>query len=695
MENLVGMVVDNDESIGALASEIRGLCIRVKWMLEAGDVEMPDAIVPEVEYDTLIFDGYSGYMGFTLSQLEDRCQSGGYVPTEISAIVQFIKCEELPKQFTSSDSPRMFLKRGDVIFVEVGDLSGSILAQVLDELVTFSFESTGKYVSNIPVRVYTGRQICVRIYLSSSNFQYTGVRLNPCAVSDEYFFSNITFVRRIQADIVYSSLIPCRLQRDEPMGYSQSGGLTDCGLKKISHYLSNIKTGVHTFTVDTSSNGDSSELNLKYPQVIMNCLIVIGHWIRYDLKYVGNGTDDSEFAKKCGVVAYSNINGFASMPRDPITGRPQYGNMFSLENCINDWMYLWFQLVRKNNARIGEFKAEIEQLVSFNRSIQSGECDGVISDLLEYFIRGAKSYITREHAFQFFSSSFNMAIQKTTQLVYGKDISIVTIEDILTEKVGDYDMNIDSLRALIFSLDHAGDADVKLILTSLRTNSYEIKHMSCLKKNDFILIDNSVVASVDVLSFVDPFLSAYNELDGDIPWRAGVDIARRVESQFNRSFQDNIDYMTNRMRTVLVLLPDDKGAVGFSKPADPPTLRFYRDSRYFSVLSIQLTYAVHARFEPDHTNRFQTTLDFTRIKLIGCKGREISHSPVDIFDDSGAIRFCCGICHQEEFSSAWMHSGLCCHIYHEHCVPAGHDRARCPICRRPTYAQRKGAAVSL
>jgi len=684
------MVVDNDESVGALASEIRGLCIRVRWMLGTQDAVMEDVSVGhEVKYDLSTY-GYSAFMGLTLAQLRQRYQSGSCIPEEISNIVEFSILPDFPEAFTSGDSPGMLLVRGDVIFVGEESIDNFILVQVLDKFVTFSPNEGGGYISNIPVRLYKGRDVFVREHLSSKNFKHTYARWEPVA-SNEYFFSNITFARQIQNDILNSVFIAH--DRHSNTGNVAFNEPSVYGLRKISRYLSNIKTGIQTCTVSTASGGDEVEFAVSYLQVIMNCLIVIGHWIRYDLKYIYKGAEDPDFDKKCGIVAFSKIEGYVSMPSDPLSGEQQYGNMFSLENCINDWIYLWFQRIKVNPSKMIEFSDEIKNLIDFKTAIDSPDGATVLSDLLEYFIHGTEPPIHKNHAFQFLSRSLDMAINKTIGSVYGKHISYVTEDDISAERMDAHDSHFGILKGLVSSLDRVDPGTVRTIVRILSANSHEIKHMSCLKQGDIILVDDSLVASVRVLSFVDPFLSAYNELNSDNPWRRVVTDAREIEHQNDRSFRANIDYMINKMKAVLVLSPGDKTNIGFNVPVDIPNPTFDRDPRYFSVLSIQLTYTVHACFESDHTSRVQTTLDFTRIKLIGCTGREISHSFVDIFDESEAVRFRCGICHQKEFDSAWMYSGLCFHVYHERCVPDDYDRARCPICFRLTYAQRKGAAV--
>ena len=336
-----------------------------------------------------------------------------------------------------------------------------------------------------------------------------------------------------------------------------------------------------------------------------------------------------------------------------------------------------------------EFNAEIEKLKSFKE-------DPLLTALIKFAV--ADKQIDTDLATEYAKTALKRAIDKT--IGESDATQLCKIEPDRKNK-----HIINYAKALFDDAIEMNDG----IRKSLLANSIEITHMSQLRSGDFILLDTDSVVKVTKLALVDPFLSEFISIEQHLTgWRERINIARDEE-------QDDTQYLENRMKSVLCMLPDNKNGVAL-EVQQRRLPNFKRKDQFYKILAMQLTYE-------KTDGQTDSTLDFSKIRLIGyAEPPKVGTSTIGglIYTQNeqasdpraSTTKPTCEICHGNDPLNAWIYTLACGHLFHEKCGINMHlgytprrgrfryralaaNLTRCPVCKILTYIQRKGADASV
>ena len=690
------MIDNNSQDLTVLGGEIKTLCKSLRRMLRADttghETEIQhsnqgiDALVetqPEEEtcmpseIELCKLD-LTQVLGKQLSKLNRKM-----IPESLSELLDSNGMST--PCFTSSDyqpptkKTKFSISAGDLIFYRTNTSSEFIVAQALDS-TEFRGNSSTK-----GVRLAIGMLKIIRTDLRiKHNIRFTGLN-TELVMNGKTYVINSTIARTFRAEILNTTALKDNEHVvAKPMSDAQRYDL-------LKPFFCNTRTGGTIIALEHDHH--------ESIQIILNCYIILHHWIRHDLKIC---EDEAQKNDQIESIAYSIRTAPTTQP-PPLTyqaGDEIYttqpnpdANLFSIEQCINDWKCLWVGRIMRESAdkqrAITEFNAEIEKLKAFEK-------DPLLPELISFDMADRKADIPP--ATEYAKTALKRAIDKT--------IGESDATQLCTIEPNRKDIHVINYARTLFddAIEITND-----IRQTLLANSIQITHMSQLRSDDFIMLDTDSVVKVTKLTLVDPFLSEFISIDQHLTgWREKINIARNEE-------QDDTQYLESRMKSVLCMLPDNKNGVAL-EVQQRRLPNFKRKDQFYKILAMQLTYE-------KTDGQTDSTLDFSKIRLIGyAEPPKVGTSTIGglIYTQNeqasdpraSTTKPTCEICHGNDPLNAWIYTLACGHLFHEKCGINMHlgytprrgrfryralaaNLTRCPVCKILTYIQRKGADASV
>ena len=610
-------------------NEIHELCMRVRTLLGSGieeeDIRIEEEDIRIKEQDTLIDLGH--VLGKSVSFLLGVSSN---IPAELYQVLSVDM--SLPTSLGKRNRDcTWLLQAGSLALAELSLGSEPILVQTLEDCWV---DDGNEVDGGVDVATKLFRFTHVNRFTS-----FTGIVTTPVITRDTYH--------------TYSTII-LKFYREIPSGWDISDG-------RLKRYFSNMKTGSMPFLIGREE--------CHAFQIIINCLIVLHHWVRYDMRKEDDiTTSDTVALTKSGQVQFSHRRlGF-------------YVNLFSLENCINDWIYLWVIRLRTLPSLIDDFKLEALALYEIQKN-------PLLDKIIQYAITNNQQYIEKEQAQQFVQHALQIAIRHTFHdLSPDQLITSLVPRPVISRALTHLTANrVVIAAAREMYLNNTWQSNIETFMA----NSHPITHFSMLQPGDFIIVHANMLARVHRLTLVDPFLSNFTHLLRNRPFRQKINSARAMHT-------DNLSYITEKMKTLVFIDPDGaSGSLGQRTNAleDVPGLQ--RCGQFFNVMNLQLTYTMRQmHFNEIRVLQF-TTLDFTDIRLIGDSSRKLGHSqPTNLrqYTDQSPARTSpiCDICGRGGADQKWVCATSCGHLWHATC-DRGYRGPTCAVCLRHTWIQRKGA----
>ena len=605
-------------------NEIHELCMRVKTLL-GSDIEDQktgmdlDHVSGEDQDARIDLDHVLGKPVSFLLEVSNN------IPAELREVLS-VDIMSLPTSLGKRNRDNMsFLQTGSLALAELSEGSEAILVQTLEDCWVNDRKMVdgGVDVATRPFRFTRVNRFTI----------VTGIVTTPVITADTYHTS---------------STIILKFYREILDGWNLSDG-------RLKRYFSNMKTGSMPFRIGKEE--------WHAFQIIINCLIVLHHWVRYDMRKEDDiTTSDTVVLTKSLSVQYSQRKlGF-------------YVNLFSLENCINDWIYLWVTRLRRFPSLIHDFKSEMQGLYEIQQN-------PLVDKIIEYATTNNFQFIEKKQARELVQNALQTAIRNTFHgLLPDQLINSFVAQPVVSRALTHLTQN----RVVIAAAHEMFENDTwQSNIEMFLVHSHPITHLSMLQPGDYILVHANMLARVDRLTLVDPFLSNFVNLQSNLHFRKRINNARAMET-------DNLSYITEKMSTLVFIDPDGaSGSLGqrTGPLEDLPPLE--RCGQFFNVMSLQLTYTLKQR-------QF-TTLDFTEIRLVGESSRKLGHSkPSNLaqFTDQSPTRTfpICDICGRGGAGLGWLCATSCGHMWHETCHQ-GYRGNTCAVCLRHTWIQRKGAAL--
>ena len=388
-------------------------------------------------------------------------------------------------------------------------------------------ENTNRYTPKVRIAIGHNRYLTVRLKVVDDGYYakiypvwFTGIQTEPVLVIDSYKTNN-TFVRHFQKSILEVKYADKKQYRKKERSI-------------FMRHFSNSRTTIRSIPIETIVfNTSLPRLHIEMPQIILNCFIIIHHWIRHDLQLDHEKTDDC-IEIKCSEIAYANPRNFYMSEAMPRMKTTLSVNLFSLENCINDWIYFW--LFKKNhetppNSFIDEMKALLEPINDGTKMAIE------LRKLVEYAISNSKHHDTRdiEIYFSHAKRALEMGVEKSIRST-GIEPTVFNAPKICNAlvKTPEFKFNrVATLTSIAIKefIPQINEATKKTILEMFLNQSTEIRHMSMLQKGDYILIDKLHIAEVINISLVDACLSEFKR---DILWRKKINHARLSHERLKR-----------------------------------------------------------------------------------------------------------------------------------------------------------------
>jgi len=634
------------------------LCGRMQNILQSKrSADNMDVIVSQDDSGALKFEDDKYDICLFLGKTKKELRSmGDSVPLRIREILDgTLKLPSFTGGITSKRAKR-YARRGELVFVKghgAGD-SSCILAQCLSN-VDIDKSQTAYYATN--------RLEMRRFEIDS----FTGLIADPVVHCHLHAVNN-TIVRGFQMEILNASLVDGRLEFEE--GHYRFSS-------KIKSHFCNIMVGMTDFRLH-----DIRVRGRVYPsfQVLINIFIVIHHWLRYDIRLPNNTyiqwynrlESNSKQIALCKPDTSVRISHGLLMASDVTV------NLFSLENIINDWLCLWISRLKFNPDSIHEFEREFNSLKDIKGN--SG-LEAVIRFSISCNHRIRRFVENNDHGIDYekIHDMFKFHVDEAIDAVWRRIESFIPkkrgSERLESSDVWDYFNTLhfdrkDTALTLAQDVFSTGKTGVEF-LSSLKANAHEISHMSMLERGDYVIFDDILVGQVEIITLVDPFIAEFREAEKVQPFRSRVYTARE-DLQLTLPVAVEVsplEYINTRLKTILVLDPSNQpSAIARMHESTEDMLVYDRPSRFFRVMALQATVKC---LEANGIYSTKTTLDFSKIKLIGINSRKLGHTkPVDAMhpvDGTPSFIPKCLVCGESEVRQEWRYAMSCGHFWHSNC----------------------------
>jgi hypothetical protein len=643
---------------------------------EISDASQGESFLESDKYDVC------SLLGKTKEELKSM---GGSVPPSIRNILDSKLEHPSFAGGNASKRARRYVQRGELVFVKVPDSSSCILAQCLGNVDIEASQEAYYATSRLEMR---------RFEIDS----FTGVITDPVVCGWHHAVNN-TIIREFQKDILNASAASGVLRFQEERHAIN---------RKIKKYFCNLMVGMTDFRLN-----DIRERCVDRPcfQVLINIFIVLHHWLRYDLHLpsVKYGGWFNQLTENSSEIALCKTDASVRITPSPLMASDVTVNLFSLENIINDWLCLWISRLRRNPNLMFEFEREFNALMNI-------KLDENLHAVISYSVRHNK------RVRRFVENGRNGMTYPSVQVMFRAHV--YTALDLAFSKIRNFILKDGVYRRLEFNdvWDYfiafhveKDEIAIKLAvdlfsgkitgvdsLNALKANAHEILHMSMLERGDYIILDDILLGQVENITLVDPFIAEFRESEKFLSFYSRVDAAREEGLRLPVDIPVSpLEYISTRLRTVLVLDPSDQ-PTGVARiresTVDIPV--FDRASEYFRVMALQATITC---LEASGIYSTKTTLDFSKIKLIGVKGRKLGHTrPVDFMHPiNGPPSFSpkCLVCGENKANEEWRYAVSCGHFWHSRCggfswhplTDRGHSEreGRCLICGMCTLVEKK------
>ena len=625
-------------------------------------VHLGSAAEEDMELDGDYYD-----LNFLLGKTKRELKYSDKCPEGLKALCQR---EETSIPISGFGSGAYVINAGDLVFLSKPDKTEQRLVQVMASCLV---NTRSQRIEPPPLLAFSATQFA-RMKNDGSRLLVTGITTDTIIPMDSYV-ANSSFVRYFQQSVL-DHLAPF-------LSRSTKRGL-------LKRFFSNTRAGyvtlkLYPFGMDC--------VELRVLQVVANCFIILHHWIRYDLD-----NDARLMQEQCAAVAFTTSVPMTQAPL--LVSSRLCTNLFSLEACINDWIYFWVYRVkaddRRNDSVFQEFKAEMEVLM---------EPDTWMRDLRMLVLYAVQDPKNVDIGMKYASNALKMALTRTIYAVG------TTAEERCQHFIDNaFKTAVPTLKENCIHELVKTEYDPLQLIHAIGTSSVE--HASMLCEGDIIVVNGSNIAKVVKLSVVDPCLSLFRS---SMTWREQVQAERDAVAQDDED--ERIQYLCQRTKAVLAMSEQPESTES-DMAEDPRTVSngdvemgsvtdasvtmsvFQRASMFFAVRVMQVTYYLLTGAQGH-----ETTINIGDIKLLGNLTRPIGYSRLSLGLNYDELRTCC-ICGKADPTKACCISMTCGHFFHEDCAYVGgmgmtpysymrktHFPRHCPFCYCTSDIQRKGAQV--